>query len=222
GSITAALLPISGVLPLSQTIFLWQSIVTAIVLMAVSVLVAYLTAPDGRMARTAESYGIRPEPLEIRTPARQRPGEWLEYSPLLTILIVIMGVAYLVQLFASKGWGIAAGIAQALDPKTYNFICFHPGLLPHWRPRLGSADLHRRGGPPEPRQPVLDAAAPRAAGRTRTRPRRLRGRAAPRAPPGGAVLDVVLRANAAIRRACGAAVTPCGDGLTKRLCPSMR
>src|SRR5256885_14153364 len=47
GSIPASLLPISGVLPLSRTIFLWQSIVTAIVLMAVSVLVAYVPAPDG-------------------------------------------------------------------------------------------------------------------------------------------------------------------------------
>ena len=135
GSIPASLLPISGVLPLSRTIFLWQSIVTAIILMAVSVLIAYVTAPDGRTARTAESYGIRPEPLEIRTPARQRPGEWLEFSPLLTILVVIVGVAYLVQLFASKGGGIAAGIAQALDLNTYNFIFLLAGLLLHWRPR---------------------------------------------------------------------------------------
>ena len=135
GSIPASLLPISGVLPLARTIFLWQSIVTAVVLMAVSVLVAYMTAPDGRTSRTAESYGIRPEPLEIRTPARQRPGEWLEYSPLLTILIVIAGVAYLVQLFASKGGGVAAGIAQALDLNTYNFIFLLAGLLLHWRPR---------------------------------------------------------------------------------------
>src|SRR3989440_11035072 len=135
GSIPASLLPISGVLPLSQTIFLWQSIVAAIVLMAVSVLVAYVTAPEGQTGRTAESYGIRPEPLEIRTPARQRPGEWLEYRPLLTILLVIVGVAYLVQLFASKGGGIAAGIAQALDLNTYNFIFLLAGLLLHWRPR---------------------------------------------------------------------------------------
>src|SRR5439155_25664148 len=61
--------------------------------------------------------------------------EWLEYSPLLTILIVIVGVAYLVQLFASKGGGIAAGIAQALDLNTYNFIFLLGGLLLHWRPR---------------------------------------------------------------------------------------
>ena len=135
GSIPASLLPISGVLPLGSTIFLWQSIVAAMVLIALSVLVAYLTAPDARTARTAESYGVRPEPLEIRTPARQRPGEWLEYSPLLTIVVVVVGVAYLVQLFASKGGGIAAGIAQALDLNTYNFIFLLAGLLLHWRPR---------------------------------------------------------------------------------------
>src|SRR5207253_8909260 len=88
-------------------------------------------------------------------------------------------------------------------------------------PRLGGADVQRRGSPAEPHQPVLDADAPRAAGRARPRPRRLRGGAAPRAPPGGPVLDVALRTNAAIRRASGAAVTPCGGGPTKRLRPAM-
>jgi short-chain fatty acids transporter len=135
GSIPASLLPISGVLPLANTIFLWQSLVTAAVLVGVSVLVAYVTAPDGRSARTAASYGVSAEPLEIRPPARQRPGEWLEYSPLLTILIVAVGVGYLVQLFSSRGGGIAAGIAQALDLNTYNFIFLLAGLLLHWRPR---------------------------------------------------------------------------------------
>src|SRR6266513_2111397 len=65
------------------------------------------------------------------------------------------------------------------------------------------------------------ALRPRHAGRARPRPRRLRGGTAPRAPPGGPVLDVAPRTNAAIRRACGAAVTPCGDGPPKRLCPAM-
>src|SRR5207245_7313122 len=33
------------------------------------------------------------------------------------------------------GGGIAAGIAQALDLNTYNFIFLLAGLLLHWRPR---------------------------------------------------------------------------------------
>src|SRR5207247_8999317 len=44
--------------------------------------------------------------------------------------------AYLAQLFGSKAGGIAAGIAQALDLNTYNFIFLLGGLLLHWRPRL--------------------------------------------------------------------------------------
>ena len=37
GSIPPALLPITGVIPLTQTIFLWQSLVLAAILIAVSV-----------------------------------------------------------------------------------------------------------------------------------------------------------------------------------------
>src|SRR5439155_20039372 len=103
--------------------------------MAVSIFIAYLTAADGQTGWTPECCGMRRGSLDIRTPARQRSGEWMEYSPLLTILIVIVGVAYLVQLFAWKGGGIGAGIAQALDLNTYNFIFLLAGLLLHWRPR---------------------------------------------------------------------------------------
>src|SRR5205807_9768222 len=86
-------------------------------------------------------------------------------------------------------------------------------------PRVGGADVQRCGGTPQSRQPVLDAAPPWAPGRARTRPRRLRGRAAPRASAGGPVSDVAIRENPALRRARAAAVMPCdGDGTT-RLCP---
>src|SRR3989440_3776676 len=73
GSIPASLLPISGVLPLSRTIFLWQSIVTAVVLMAGFLLVAHFSGPDGPTGRPAGGYRIPPQPPAIPTPARQRP-----------------------------------------------------------------------------------------------------------------------------------------------------
>ena len=135
GSIPQNLLAISGVLPLATTIFLWQGIATALILVAVSVAVAYLTAPIGAAARTAESYGVRPEAMSMPASEPRRPGEWLEHSPALSILIVLAGLAYLVQLFGSKGGDIGAGIAQALDLNTYNFIFLLAGLLLHWRPR---------------------------------------------------------------------------------------
>lgn len=134
GSIPATLLPISGVLPLANTIFLWQSMVIAGILIALSVLVAYLTAPGAMSARTAGSFGITVEPLKASLPPRQRPGEWLEYSPILTIIIVLIGLAYLATVFGAKG-DIVSGITQALDLNTYNFIFLLAGLLLHWRPR---------------------------------------------------------------------------------------
>src|SRR5712691_3651830 len=49
----ASLFEISGMIPLSQTIFLWQSVATTAILIAVSVLVAYLSAPSAENARTS-------------------------------------------------------------------------------------------------------------------------------------------------------------------------
>src|SRR4029077_3698107 len=83
----ASLFAISGVVPLSQTIFLWQSAATTIILIAVAVLVAYLSAPSAANARTAADYEI-PLPSSPKVEGRAAtPGEWLEYSPTLSILV---------------------------------------------------------------------------------------------------------------------------------------
>ena len=57
-SIPASLLPITGVIPLTQTIFLPQSMAMAAVLVIVSVIVAYVSAPREGEARTAKMMGI--------------------------------------------------------------------------------------------------------------------------------------------------------------------
>ena len=87
GAIPPSLLAISGLIPLGQTIFLWQSIVMAVVLITVSVATAYLSAPSPKYAKTAEDYGINTSPADRPLEPRTKPGEWLEYSPLLTILV---------------------------------------------------------------------------------------------------------------------------------------
>src|ERR1700678_3463800 len=81
-----SLFNISGLIPLTQTLFLWQSMATATILIAVSVLIASLSTPSPENARTAESYGIPYEPIRSSLEERTKPGEWLEYSSLLTIL----------------------------------------------------------------------------------------------------------------------------------------
>jgi len=125
-----SLFEISGVVPLSQTIFLWQSVATTAMLITVSVLVAYLSAPSAANARTADDSGI-PLPPSLNVEGRaSTPGEWLEYSPALSILVAGLLITYLVQVFRSSPNGALA----ALNLNNYNLIFIAAGLLLHWRP----------------------------------------------------------------------------------------
>ncbi|HEX3857944.1 MAG TPA: TIGR00366 family protein [Verrucomicrobiae bacterium] len=123
------LLKISGLIPLSQTIYSWQSILTAVILLIVAVTVAYFSAPTGASVRTAESFGVTLEPMIKEIEPRRTPGEWLEYTPVLTVLICLLGFAYLGQVIAVKG------PRSALDLNTYNLMFLMLGMLLHWRPR---------------------------------------------------------------------------------------
>src|SRR5215472_14739451 len=89
-SIPPSLFAISGLIPLTQTLFLWQSIATTTVLIVVSVLIAYWSAPSAGRARTAADYGIEFQPIAGALEVRSKPGEWLEYSPLLNILVAAL------------------------------------------------------------------------------------------------------------------------------------
>jgi short-chain fatty acids transporter len=130
-SIPPALFNISGLIPLTQTLFLWQSLVMAGVLIAVAVLIATLSAPSAENAKTVEDFGIPNEPRDVRDEVRTRPGEWLEYSPLLTILVAVLLCGYLVNVFRTSPQGALA----ALDLNTYNLIFITAGLLLQWRPK---------------------------------------------------------------------------------------
>ena len=126
-----SLFNISGLIPLTQTLFLWQSIATAFILIVLSVLIAYLSTPSAENAKTAESYGIHYEPIQSTLEPKHKPGEWLEYSPLLTILDAALLLWYLVDVFRTSPQGALA----ALDLNTYNLMFITAGLLLHWRPK---------------------------------------------------------------------------------------
>lgn len=128
-SIPPALFKLSGTIPLTSTIFTWQSIVTTIVLIVATVLVAYLSAPLAEHIKAAESFGVNLEPPVPALEESRTPGEWLEYSGILTILICSIGFSYLAQVFITKG------ILAALDLNTYNFLFIMLGMLLHWTPR---------------------------------------------------------------------------------------
>jgi short-chain fatty acids transporter len=127
-AIPAALLKISGVIPLKETIYSWQSLTTAAILMFAGVVVAYLSAPVSS-TKTAESFGVT-EGLEVqKLEERRAPAEWLEYAPVLSLVVGLLGMAYLAQVLAARG------PLAALDLNTYNLLFLMLGLLLHWRPR---------------------------------------------------------------------------------------
>ena len=130
-AIPPALLAVSGLIPLRQTLFLPESIAMAVVLIVVSVIVAYFSAPSEKNARTAEHFGITGGTPVRGDEPRTKPGEWLEYSPLLSLFVGALLVWYLVDFFRSSPQGALA----ALDLNTYNLMFITAGLLLHWRPR---------------------------------------------------------------------------------------
>jgi len=95
------------------------------------VLVAYGSAPSPGRARTAADMGLTFEPLDTGLEPRARPGEWLEYSPLLTLAVCALLAWYLADVFRTSPTGALA----ALDLNTYNLLFIVLGMLLHWRPR---------------------------------------------------------------------------------------
>jgi short-chain fatty acids transporter len=141
-----------GVIPLANSILLWQSLLATLIIFLVAVGVAWLLAPSGDRARTAEDLGITLRPLigpdsteeETRAAERtaeRRPGDWLENSPVFTVLVVAIAIAYLYQHFAA-----VRSATAGLDLDTINLILLMIALLLHGRPRRMIAAV-RSGAP---------------------------------------------------------------------------
>ncbi len=129
-SLPPSILAITGFIPFTQTIFMWQSGVLLAILTVVSLIIAYATAPGPASARDAAACGIDPSFSIPTMPKRSRPGEWLEYSPLLIILLVLLAAGWLFHEFSTK-----PAITAISGLNTYNFLFIMVGALLHWRPR---------------------------------------------------------------------------------------
>jgi short-chain fatty acids transporter len=129
-SMPPGLLAVTGVIPFTETIFLWQSLLLSAVLLLVSVWVAWLTAPSGSNARIVAP-GFVTESREVAELApRSRPGEWLEYHPALNLLLAALGIVWLAREFGAKG-----AVAAISNLNTYNFLFLTLGLVLCWRPK---------------------------------------------------------------------------------------
>jgi short-chain fatty acids transporter len=131
GAIPPKLYEISGLIPLTQTLFIWPTFWTIVALVAISIVIAYFSAPVPERAKTAEAFGLKFEPIDMTIEVRQKPGEWLEYSPALIILVGALLAWYLVDVFQKSPTGPLA----ALDLNTYNLIFITVGMFLHWRPK---------------------------------------------------------------------------------------
>ena len=130
-SIPPALYKISGTIPLTETIFTWQNLIMIVVLIVLSVTICFYSTPNADKAKTAEMAGINygsGEETDKKKKA-EKPGEWLEYSPLLTIVIVAIGSMYVANIIGKDG------PIAALNLNTYNFMFLMLGMLLHWTPR---------------------------------------------------------------------------------------
>ncbi|MFE5125079.1 short-chain fatty acid transporter [Streptomyces sp. NPDC056669] len=129
-SIPPSILGITGVVGFRETILTWQNLTILLVLTVVSLAICYFSCPSDSKARTAQDLGVELGDPTVPRGKPQRPGDRLEYSPVLTLLVVALAIGWLWRTFSS---GNPLVTLSGLD--TYNLIFFMAGLLLHWRPR---------------------------------------------------------------------------------------
>jgi short-chain fatty acids transporter len=121
-----------GIIGFSDTIFLWQSLVSVVVEIVIVTIVMWLATPPAGRARTAKDLGVDlgtgevPEPA---VPASIPPGAWLEHSRLLTWAVVGLAAAFLVRYFDAAGDPL-----NALNLNIVNLIFLMVGFILHGTP----------------------------------------------------------------------------------------
>jgi short-chain fatty acids transporter len=124
-----------GIIPLRNTIFLWQSLVSVAVEVTLVAAVVWAYTPPPERARTAAQLGVRLDPVardgddEAARGEPLTPGERLEHSPVLNVAIFALGLTYLV-LYVTR----APDVLSAVNLNTINFAFLMLGVLLHWTP----------------------------------------------------------------------------------------
>lgn len=123
---------LTGVIPFTETIFLPQSMIMTAVLIVASIAICYWSAPKGNHIKTIDQFDVQ---LDEDKPAQdantpKRPGDWLENSPILSILIVVLGLIWMFNEF-----GKSNPILAISSLNTYNFIFLMLGIALHGTPR---------------------------------------------------------------------------------------
>jgi short-chain fatty acids transporter len=120
-----------GIIGLSHTIFLWQSLVSVLVEIVVVVTVMWLATPPAHRARTARDLGIALDDEDdgALPPEALTPGTWLEHSRVLSLFIAALGGLYLAGYFAQ-----APDPLNALTLNVVNLTFLLAGVVLHGTP----------------------------------------------------------------------------------------
>ncbi len=128
-----------GLISITQTIFHPFNLIMALIVIVFLTIYAPLLHP--RKEDTIEADPSLSEEQEFVAPAKPRdatPGEWLEYTPWVNIIIAILfGVAYLWQYFLTppaKGVITLQIALGRVNLDTVNFLFLMAGVLLHWTP----------------------------------------------------------------------------------------
>jgi len=125
---------IGGPIPLTETIFRWQSLTAVAIEIVVVGCVAWLYAPGEGRGRSAADLGITlgsGDPPARPTP--RTPGERIEHSRWLLLPVALLALAYLVRSVAARS-ATTADVLNALDLNTINLALLTFGALLHGSP----------------------------------------------------------------------------------------
>lgn len=114
------------VIPLSETIFSWPILTMVIVLFVTLPILNRLMLPTADKTIEIDPALLAP-PLQAAANSSSRtPAEWIENSPIVSVLLGLMGIGYLLYFFFVKDGSLG------LD--TVNFIFLFAGILLHGTP----------------------------------------------------------------------------------------
>jgi short-chain fatty acids transporter len=121
-----------GIISFRHTIFLWQSLLSVVIEIALVTAVMWLVTPPLGRGKSARDLGVSLGRSEIEPPTaltRPTPGQWLEHSPILNWVIVLIGGTYLVRYFMAAGEPL-----NAINLNIVNLTFLLLGFLLHKTP----------------------------------------------------------------------------------------
>ncbi len=118
-------------IPLTETIFRWQSMTCVVIEIAVVTTLVWLYAPSNGVGAAALGIDLTDDEAPLPTP--KTPGERVEHSPILLLPVVALGFAYLGLRIAGRATSVPDAL-NAIDFDSINLFFLMLGALLHWTP----------------------------------------------------------------------------------------